>query len=157
MPPEDTALLVSPNNVLADSMLRTVDMIRPRIEATRPDRVAPCIGTQINGAPHLGTALLQTAAFLLAKAVKRTFNVHSIVRFGALDNAPYDIRLDPETHHAYQQTYYHALGAEQIHALIERYYRAFFDSLADATGVDYEVETYSAQQADPAFRYTTRV
>jgi ASC-1-like (ASCH) protein len=145
--------LISPNNVLANAMLRTVDMVRPRIEATRPDRVALCVGTQINGAPHLGTALVQTAAFLLAKAVKRTFNVDAIVRFGALDNAPHDIKLDPETHHAYQQTYFHALGADKINGLIETYYRAFFDSLADATGVDYEVETYTAQQADPVFRY----
>lgn len=153
MPSENTVELISPNNVLANAMLRTVDMVRPRIEATRPERVALCVGTQINGAPHLGTALVQTAAFLLAKAVKRTFNVDAIVRFGALDNAPYDIRLDPETHHAYQQTYYHALGAEKITGLIEQYYRAFFDSLADATGVDYELETYTAQQADPLFRH----
>lgn len=150
---ENTVALISPNNVLANAMLRTVDMVRPRIESTRPDRVALCVGTQINGAPHLGTALVQTAAFLLAKAVKRTFNVDAIVRFGALDNAPYDVRLDPETHHAYQQTYFHALGADRVAGLIEQYYRAFFDSLADATGVDYEIETYTAQQADPVFRY----
>jgi hypothetical protein len=129
--------IISPNNVLANAMLRTVDMIRPRLQATSPDRVACCVGTQINGAPHLGTSLVQTAAFLLARAAKRTFNVDAVVRFGALDNAPYDIRLDPETHHAYQQTYY----------------RAMFDSLADATGFDYEVETYSALQATPAFRH----
>jgi ASC-1-like (ASCH) protein len=153
VPSQKTVELINPNNVLANAMLRTVDMVRPRIEATRPDRVALCVGTQINGAPHLGTALVQTAAFLLAKAVKRTFNVDAVVRFGALDNAPYDIRLDPETHHAYQQTYYHALGTGGIAALIEQYYRAFFDSLADATGVDYEAETYTTQQADPAFRY----
>ena len=151
--PTDRTELISPNNVLANAMLRTVDMVRPRLQATRPDRVALCVGTQINGAPHLGTSLVQTAAFLLAKAVKRTFNVDAIVRFGALDNAPHDIRLDPETHHAYQQTYFHALGAAKIDGLIETYYRAFFDSLADATGVDYETETYSTQQADPAFRY----
>src|SRR6185437_12165534 len=134
-------------------MLRSIDMIRPRLQASRPERVAFCVGTQINGAPHLGTSLVQTAAFLLAKAAKRTFNVDAIVRFGALDNAPYDVGLDPETHHAYQQTYHHALGATAVEALIEQYYRAFFDSLADATGVDYEVETYTAQQADPVFRY----
>lgn len=145
--------IISPNNVLANAMLRAVDMIRPRLQATSPDRVAFCVGTQINGAPHLGTSLVQTAAFLLARAAKRTFNVDAVVRFGALDNAPYDIRLDPETHHAYQQTYYHALGEQAISDLIGTYYHAMFDSLADATGVDYEIETYSAQQAAPAYRH----
>ncbi|MCP2343187.1 ASCH domain-containing protein [Actinomadura rupiterrae] len=145
--------IVSPNNVLANAMLRSVDMVRPRLQATNPDRVAFCVGTQINGAPHLGTSLVQTAAFLLAKQTKRAFGVDTIVRFGALDNAPYDVRLDPETHHAYQQTYFHALGADGVEDLLGKYYRAMFDSLADATGVDYEIETYTAQQADPAFRH----
>lgn len=145
--------IISPNNVLANAMLRSVDMVRPRLQATNPDRVAFCVGTQINGAPHLGTSLVQTAAFLLAKATKRTFNVDAVVRFGALDNAPYDVRLDPETHHAYQQAYAHALGDQAVSELIEKYYRGMFDSLADATGVDYEIETYSAQQADPMFRH----
>jgi ASC-1-like (ASCH) protein len=149
----DSVEIISPNNVLANAMLRSVDMVRPRLQATNPDRVAFCVGTQINGAPHLGTSLVQTAAFLLAKATKRTFNVDAVVRFGALDNAPYDIQLDPETHHAYQQTYFHALGADGVDDLISKYYRAVFDSLADATGVDYEIETYTAQQADPAFRH----
>lgn len=145
--------IISPNNVLANAMLRSVDMVRPRLQATNPDRVAFCVGTQINGTPHLGTSLVQTAAFLLAQATKRTFNVDAVVRFGALDNAPHDVRLDPETHHAYQQTYHHALGAPAVNDLIEKYYRGLFDSLADATGVDYEIETYSAQQADPVFRH----
>lgn len=134
-------------------MLRSVDMVRPRLQAIGPDRVAFCVGTQINGAPHLGTSLVQTAAFLLAKATKRTFNVDAIVRFTALDNAPYDVQLDPETHHAYQTTYHHALGLAAVDDLIGKYYRGLFDSLADATGVDYEIETYTAQQAAPAFRY----
>jgi hypothetical protein len=54
--------LISPNNVLANAMLRSVDMVRPRLQATNPDRVSFCVGTQINGAPHLGTSLVQTAA-----------------------------------------------------------------------------------------------
>ncbi|MER5319045.1 ASCH domain-containing protein [Streptosporangium roseum] len=149
----DSMEIISPNNVLANAMLRSVDMVRPRLQATNPDRVAFCVGTQINGAPHLGTSLVQTAAFLLAKQTKRAFGIDTIVRFGALDNAPYDIRLDPETHHAYQQTYIHALGADGVEDLIGKYYWAMFDSLADATGVDYEIETYSHQQADPTFRH----
>jgi ASC-1-like (ASCH) protein len=149
----DSVEIISPNNVLANAMLRSVDMVRPRLQATSPDRVAFCVGTQINGAPHLGTSLVHTAAFLLAAATKRMFNVDTVVRFGALDNAPHEIRLDPETHHAYQHTYYHALGRDGIRDLLGKYYQALFDSLADATGVDYEVETYTTQQAAPAFRH----
>ncbi|WP_307801628.1 ASCH domain-containing protein [Actinomadura violacea] len=149
----DSVEIISPNNVLANAMLRSVDMVRPRLQAMGPDRVAFCVGTQINGAPHLGTSLVQTAAFLLAKQTKRAFGVDTVVRFGALDNAPYDVQLDPETHHAYQQTYFHALGAERIEDLVAKYYRSMFDSLADATGVDYEVETYTSQQASPEFRH----
>lgn len=110
------------------------------------------VGTQINGAPHLGTNLVQTAAFLLAKIIRREFSIDTVVRFGALDNAPCDVILDPETHSAYQQTYYHALGKDKISELIEGYYRAFFDSLSEATDTDYTIETYTDQQATPGFR-----
>lgn len=145
-------LLVSPNSVLANALLRSIDLIRPRVLATRPSRIEFVVGTQINGAPHLGTNLVQTAAFPLAKIARREFSIDTVVRFGALDNAPHDVALDPETHHAYQQTYYHALGKDKISELIQRYYRSFFDSLSEATDSDYAVETYTDQQAGPAFR-----
>jgi hypothetical protein len=145
-------LLVSPNSVLANALLRSIDILRPRVLAARPVRIEFVVGTQINGAPHLGTNLVQTAAFLLAKIARREFSIDTVVRFGALDNAPHDVILDPETHHAYQQTYVHALGKDGIGELIERYYRAFFDSLSEATDTDYVVETYTDQQAGPAFR-----
>ncbi|HEV2780469.1 MAG TPA: ASCH domain-containing protein [Actinophytocola sp.] len=74
------------------------------------------------------------------------------MRFAALDNAPYEVVLDPETHTAYQLTYFHALGKDRIKELIEGYYRAFFQSLSEATDTDYAVETYTEQQATPAFR-----
>jgi ASC-1-like (ASCH) protein len=118
----------------------------------RPRRIEFVVGTQINGAPHLGTNLVQATAFLLAKAARREFPVETSVRFGALDNAPYDVVLDPETHHAYQITYFHALGKAGVDELIDRYYRAFFDSLSEATATDYTLETYTDQQASPAFR-----
>ena len=57
----------------------------------RPTRIEFVVGTQINGAPHLGTNLVQTAAFLLAKIARREFSIDTVVRFGALDNAPYDL------------------------------------------------------------------
>jgi ASC-1-like (ASCH) protein len=146
------ALLISPNSVLANALLRSVDLLRPRVLASRPDRIEFVVGTQINGAPHLGTNLVQTAAFLLAKIARREFSIDTMVRFSALDNAPYDVVLDPETHSAYQTTYYHALGKAKINDLIEDYYQAFFHSLSEATDTDYTVETYTDQQATPGFR-----
>jgi ASC-1-like (ASCH) protein len=146
------SLLISPNSVLANALLRSIDILRPRVLATRPSRIEFVVGTQINGAPHLGTNLVQTAAFLLAKIARREFSIDTVVRFGALDNAPYEVVLDPETHTAYQQTYYHALGKATIGDLIEGYYRAFFTSLAEATDTDYAVKTYTDQQATPGFR-----
>lgn len=151
--PELTApTLISPNSVLANALLRTIDMIRPRVQAMRPTRIEFVVGTQINGAPHLGTNLVQSSAFLLAQQARRTFRTDTAVRFSALDNAPYDLTLDPETHHAYQQTYFHALGKDGVADLVEGYYRPFFDSLSDATDVEYDTETYTDQQAGPAFR-----
>ncbi|MGY3681960.1 ASCH domain-containing protein [Streptomyces sp. TE33382] len=144
--------LISPNSVLANALLRTIDMIRPRVQAMRPQRIEFVVGTQINGAPHLGTNLVQASAFLLAQQARRVFRTDTAVKFGALDNAPYDIVLDPETHHAYQQTYHHALGKDGVATLIDGYYRPFFDSLSDATDVEYSTETYSDQKASPAFR-----
>jgi hypothetical protein len=69
------ALLISPNSVLANALLRSVDLLRPRVLATRPTRIEFVVGTQINGAPHLGTNLVQTAAFLLAKIARREFSI----------------------------------------------------------------------------------
>ncbi|MGH3592350.1 MAG: hypothetical protein ACRDRF_15130, partial [Pseudonocardiaceae bacterium] len=145
-------LLISPNSVLANALLRSIDVLRPRVHAARPSRIEFVVGTQINGAPHLGTNLVQTAAFLLAKIARREFSIDTCVRFGALDNAPHEVVLDPETHTAYQQTYAHALGKDGICELIEDYYQAFFDSVSQATDTNYVVETYTDQQATPGFR-----
>jgi hypothetical protein len=41
-----------------------------------------------SGAPHLGTNLVQTAAFLLAKIARREFSIDTVVRFSALDGDP---------------------------------------------------------------------
>jgi hypothetical protein len=41
---------------------------------------------------------------------------------------------------------------EGIDELIATYYRAFFDSLADATDTEYELDTYTGQRATAAYR-----
>src|SRR4051794_35199249 len=106
----DLAQITSPNSVLANSLLRTIDTVRPRVATERPKRIEFVVGTQINGYPHIGTALVQASAFALSRLARRAFSIDSTVLLSALDNAPYDIVSDPETFHSYQQTYYHALG-----------------------------------------------
>ncbi len=147
-----TPTLNSPNSVLANALLSTVDMLRPRVREARPERIEFVVGTQINGVPHLGTNLVQSAAFLLAQEARNVFRLETAVRFSALDNAPYEIVLDPTSGHDYQQTYFHALGRLGVEKLVGRYYRPFFDSLSSATDVEYVAETYTEQQAGPAFR-----
>ncbi len=49
-------------------------------------------------------------------------------------------------------SYFHALGAAGVDELIATYYRKFFDSLADATDTEYELDTYTGQQATAAYR-----
>jgi len=66
---------LSPNSVLANALLRSIDMIRPKVVAARPRRIVFVVGTQVNGAPHLGTSIVQTSAFLLARLARRAFSV----------------------------------------------------------------------------------
>lgn len=41
-----SALLVSPNSVLANALLRSIDLLRPRVLATRPSRIEFNVGTR---------------------------------------------------------------------------------------------------------------
>ncbi len=147
-----TGLLVSPNTVLANALNRTLDFLRPKIAQLHPKAVEFLVGTQINGTPHLGTHLVQTCAFLLAQKTRRAFAVDTRVLFTALDNAPYEVILDPETHHSYQISYFHQLGEAEITKLVDKHYRRFFEALADQTDVDYEIMSYTSQQASSIFR-----
>jgi ASC-1-like (ASCH) protein len=144
--------LTSPNSVLANALNRTIDLLRPKIALIQPERIRFVVGTQINGTPHIGTNLVQCCAFMLAQQARRVFSIDSSVIFGALDNAPYDVKLDPESHHSYQITYYHALGASSINELVTDLYQNFFEGLSERTDVEYEIQTYTQQQASPEFR-----
>lgn len=147
-------IIVSPNTVLANALLRTIDILTPKVIASRPSKINFVVGTQINGAPHLGTNLVQATAFALARLARRRYSLSTSVQIVALDNAPHEIILDPEMYHAYQKTYFHALGEVGVDNIVKKYYSKFFESLADATDAEYEVETYSSQQSSPKFRQT---
>ena len=138
--------------VLANSLLNTIDLLRPRLAYLKPKNIVFVVGTQINGAPHLGTNIVQTVAFLLANEVRHRFSIDTSVKFGALDNAPKDIVNDPFTIQPYQITYYHALGTQKVANLIDTFYRDFFNGLSELTNIEYDIETYTQHQSQKNFR-----
>ena len=145
-------MITSPNSVLANALLRVVDLVRPALARRAYRGIELVVGTQINGRPHLGTALVQCFSFMLAAEMRRSFSVDAAVRFSALDNAPYEVREGPEAFNPYQKPYYHALGRDGVAELIEDYYVGYFEALAELTGSEYEIETYTQQQASAPFR-----
>ncbi|MPY63266.1 hypothetical protein [Streptomyces spongiae] len=147
-----TTYPVSPNTVLANALTHAEDLLRPRIVDASPTRIVFVVGTQINGAPHIGTSLVQSLTFATAARIRERFGVPVEVQFSALDNAPYAIVTDNETGHRYQRSYAHALGAADIVEQVDRLYRPLFSSLSERLHVSYSVETYSQQQAGEHFR-----
>ncbi|MFH9821362.1 hypothetical protein [Streptomyces sp. NPDC017230] len=146
--------LISPNTVLANALTNVEDVLAPRIRASKPQRIALVVGTQINGAPHAGTSLVQSMAFATAARLHDRHGLPVEVRFSALDNAPHDLVTDPVSGHRYQRAYAQTLGTDGITSLVGALYRPLFDALSDRLAVPYGVETYSQQQATGLFRET---
>ncbi|MBQ1089096.1 hypothetical protein [Streptomyces sp. B93] len=145
---------VSPNTVLANALTNAEDLLRPHIAQVDPERIVFVVGTQINGAPHVGTSLVQSLTFATAARIRDRFGLPAEVQFGALDNAPYAIVTDKETGHRYQRAYAHALGEVGIADQVDKLYRPLFTALSERLDVPYSVETYSQQQAGEHFRRT---
>ncbi len=146
--------LVSPNTVLANALLRTEDVLTPRILAIPPERIVLVVGTQINGAPHIGTSLVQALAFAMAARLRDRFGIPTEVFFSALDNAPYELATDPTNGHRYQRAYAQALGEQALTDLVSALYQPLFTALSRRLGIPHRVETYTQQQAGEHFRRT---
>ncbi|MER6315864.1 hypothetical protein ABT237_19085 [Streptomyces sp. NPDC001581] len=149
-----TAHPVSPNTVLANALTSAEDVLAPRIHAANPDRITFGVGTQVNGAPHIGTSLVQALTFAAAVRIRDRYGLPVDVAFGALDNAPYEVTTDPSTGHRYQRAYAQVIGEQEIRAQVDELYRPLFEALSEATGVPYRTETYSEQQRAETFRRT---
>lgn len=137
---------------LSASIVRAVDVLTPQVRALAPEAVEFVVGTQINAAPHLGTNLAQTCAFLLAEQARAVFGVRTTVRFHLLDNAVHENLRDERTGSIHQRSCFHALGPEGVTARFDSYYRPLFDALAHKVGVGYAVDTYSELQAQHGLR-----
>ncbi|MER6350610.1 hypothetical protein ABT186_01840 [Streptomyces sp. NPDC001634] len=149
-----TAFPVSPNTVLANALSCAEDVLAPRIRTVRPERIVFVVGTQINGVPHLGTSLVQSLTFATAARTRQRFGIPVEVTFGALDNAPHEIVVDPTTGHRYQRAYAQALGEAALAAQVDELYRPLFEALSERLSIPYSIGMYSRQQADEHFRRT---
>ena len=145
---------VSPNTVLANALHHAEDVLTPRILATPPERIVLVVGTQINGAPHIGTSLVQSLAFAMAARLRDRFGIPTEVLFSALDNAPYELTTDPVSGHRYQLAYAQALGHEALTDLVTALYQPLFTALSRRLSIPHRIETYSQQQAGEHFRRT---
>ncbi|MFF2518864.1 hypothetical protein [Streptomyces sp. NPDC058086] len=76
------------------------------------------VGTQINGAPDIGTSLAQSLTLAMAARLRDRFGIHTEVLFRALDNAPYELSTDSASGHRYQRTYAQALGDQVVTDLV---------------------------------------
>ncbi len=149
---KQSRLITSPNTVLANALISTIDILRSKIAYCNPEEIVFVVGTQINGAPHIGTHLVQATSFLLAHEVRHTFSIDTKVKFGALDNAPYEVKADPFSFRPYQLNYYQKFGEQKIRNLVNDYYFDFFEGLSERTSIEYTVETYTDQQKSEVFR-----
>lgn len=145
---------VSPNTVLANALHHAEDVLTPRILATPPERIVLVVGTQINGAPHIGTSLVQSLAFAMAARLRDRFGTPTEVLFSALDNAPYELTTDRVSGHRYQRAYAQALGDQALTDLVSALYRPLFTALSRRLGIPHRIETYTQQQAGEHFRRT---
>ncbi|GHG09588.1 hypothetical protein [Streptomyces hydrogenans] len=145
---------VSPNTVLANALTHAEDVLAPRILSCPPERIVLVVGTQINGAPHLGTSLVQTLAFAMAARLGDRFGYPTEVLFSALDNAPYELAHDLLTGSVYQRAYAQVLGEPALRDLVDALYQPLFTALSRRLGIPHRIETYTQQQASERYRRT---
>lgn len=144
--------ILSPNTVIANSLNRTIDVIRPHITRNHPHTITFVVGVQINGAPHVGTYLTLGFCFVLAREARRIFGVNSNVEFDALDNALSEVITDPESFHSYQQCFWQTTSKEDLYSILRDSYLDYFNHLTDVCATEYTWKTYSEIQADREFR-----
>jgi hypothetical protein len=144
------SMIYSPNTVLAKYLKDVIDVVRPRLELSSPKEVLFYVGTNINGVPHIGTYLVQSFAFIIAKKIQDKFRLPVRIIIGIHDNISHDSKEN--NGHAYHRTFQHALGSGEVNRLIKEYYSPYLEKLRIFTGVSYRVEIYSDAQNTREFR-----
>jgi len=148
---EESMDIRSPNTVLANALTSSIDLLQPRIMLDRPRRVELSVGTQINGIPHIGTYLVIAGAFTVAEQIAQRFGVPTSVKFGALENSPYDL-VESEDGRVYQRNFAHALSEVELLELIDSNYISYMKELHRLTSVPFTWSTYQSNQRRPEFR-----
>jgi len=144
-------MIHSPNTVLAKYLKDVIDIVQPRLELNNPKEICLYVGTNINGAPHIGTYLVQSFAFVIAHRIRDKFHLPVKIIFGIHDNISFDSKEDSDGN-VFHRTYHHALGGDKIRKLADEYYSSYFKELERVTGIAYNIEIYSEKQATRDFR-----
>lgn len=145
---------VSPNTAPAKALHHAEDVLAPRTLGAPPERIVLVVGTQINGAPHIGNSLVQPLTFAMAARLRDRFGLPTEVLFSALDNAPHELATDPASGHRYQRAYAQAHGEQALIGLVTAFYHPLFTALSRRLGIPHRIETYTQQQAGEHYRRT---
>lgn len=143
-------LIFSPNTVFANTLVDCLDIFNYRLSNPKIDRVEISLGTQINGAPHIGTYLVIGFAFVLGMKIRARFNKDVLIKFVALENSPVDLIQTRDG--VYQKCYGHSHPGSILIRELNRNYLTVFKTFKQITGTDFEFTTYGEQQETPEFR-----
>ena len=144
-------MIHSPNTVLAKYLKDVIDVVQPRLEFNKPKEICFYVGTNINGAPHIGTYLTQSFVFVIARKIRDKFNMPVKITLGIHDNISFDSKEDSEGN-IFHRTYHHVLGGAKIRTLVHEHYYSYFEELKSYTDIAYDIEIYSEKQASRDFR-----
>ncbi len=140
----------SPNTVLANSLSEVIDLVQPRMKSKNFKEIVVSFGIQINGEPHMGTLILATTTFLLAKKLKEKHGLPVKVYFEALDNAMYENFMTE--HDLYIKMFAQAFSEADLIDMINGKYIPTFNDLSNLTAIEFSWGTYSKLQKTKIYR-----
>jgi hypothetical protein len=145
----DRARAETPTYVLANALNSVLDLLPARLRCGSPVEIV--CGVQLNGPPHLGTALTILLAIALAQRARACGAFQASVLLELLDNAPGgQVRRD-STGAPYRNPLFNLATADEVARIFAEYYGPILE-MAAAEAVPLKVRRHSEYQASAGFR-----
>ncbi len=139
----DPELVLAPTGI-AHLTRDNADLVRRA--AHDAERLRVTTAAQLNGSPHIGTVTTLLAVFALTAHAADGLGLPAHIVFDALDNAPAEHTL------IHGRTYTRTVGDLTAAARRISSFRRLLDFAHTASGVSYEIRSYTAYQALPPVR-----